>query len=70
MQQRTSCLTLITFAVCDIRLATTLDMMLEPYLCCWTIQDGMINIISRDESQTISRQGIAVVDCADLMSTG
>ena len=59
--------TLITLELKNTRLETTLDVMLESFQCTWTIQDGIVEIISVDASQAVEWQGWIVFDCADLL---
>lgn len=59
---------LITFShPSDLRAATTLDLLVKPYDCTWTIQDGVIHITSTDVASELEWLNVMTFDCDDLV---
>ena len=59
---------LVTFShPSDLRAATTLDLLVKPYDCTWTIQDGVIHIISTDVASELEWLNVMTFDCDNLV---
>ena len=51
----------------DLRAATVLDLLVKPFDCTWTIQDGVIHIISTEASSGLEWLNVMTFDCHDLV---
>lgn len=57
---------LLTLTLEDTRIATCLDIMLEPYQCTYAIQDGIVVFMSEDA--ILDRLTLRVFDCKELLA--
>ncbi len=58
--------TLITLRLGDLRLATALDLMLEPHYCTYVIVDGTVGVVSGDHA--IENPMVEAISCNDLLA--
>ena len=60
--------TLFTFShPSNLRAATLLDLLLKPYRCTWTIQDGVIHITNNEDASLQESLNIMMFECGDLI---
>ena len=59
--------TVITLSTADgLRASTVLHMILQPHFCTWTIQDGVVSIISTDQATANESLMLMTFECGDL----
>lgn len=57
----------IVFSLDSVSLSQTLNLMLDPYDCAYTIKDGVLLIVSTDYA--IENPMREVIDCSELLQT-
>ena len=57
---------LITASYKDTRLATVMQFILEEYQCTWSVQDGVIVILSDDAA--LDQLNLTVLNCSDILA--